>query len=102
MSSYCWKCSEPFEAAPGQRIGSRDECSKCGADLHSCRNCQFYDPSKHNQCIETQAEWVRGKEAANYCDYFRPRPSSVPLRPDPPSRASDAKKKFDDLFRKLP
>jgi hypothetical protein len=102
MSSYCWKCGERFEATPGQRIGSRDECSKCGADLHSCRNCQFYDPSKHNQCTETQAEWVRDKEAANYCDYFRPRASAAPAGLGPSLSASDSKKKFDDLFRKLP
>ncbi len=68
----CWKCSELIDISAGQRVTSRDECPHCHTDLHSCRNCQFYDPSRHQQCAEPQAEWVRDKEAANYCDYFEP------------------------------
>ncbi|HLI30110.1 MAG TPA: hypothetical protein VKV79_03290 [Terriglobia bacterium] len=97
MTLHCWKCGELVDIAPGQRVGSRDECSKCGADLHSCRNCQFYDPSKHNQCAETQAEWVRDKEAANYCDYFRPRAAAGVAGAAPAQ--DDVKKKFNALFR---
>lgn len=94
----CWKCSAATEVKPGERIGTRDECTRCGADLHSCRNCQFYDRSKSNQCSEPQAEWVRDKEAANYCDYFQPS-SRAANRVAEPSSAQDAKKKFDSLFR---
>ncbi len=49
-------------------------CPQCGSDLHCCLNCRFYDPAKHNQCAEPQAEWVRDKESANSCDYFWPNP----------------------------
>ena len=44
--------------------------SHCDGDLHYCRNCRFFDPGKHNQCAETQAEWVSEKERANFRDYF--------------------------------
>lgn len=95
---FCWKCGAAIEVKPGERFGSRDECTRCGADLHSCRNCRFYDTSKNNQCAESQAEWVRDKEAANYCDYFQP--STQPAkRAAQSSSAQDAKKKFDSLFR---
>lgn len=98
MLVHCWKCGETLEANPACRIGSRDECSRCGGGLHSCRNCQFYDPSKNNQCAETQAEWVRDKEAANYCDYFRPRAEKA-AGARPSLVRDDVKKRFDALFR---
>jgi len=75
MYFNCWKCRQKIEYPSGSRVGTRDICPQCGSDLHACCNCQFYDPGKHNQCAETQAEWVRDKEAANYCNYFRPNPT---------------------------
>ena len=75
MYFNCWKCRQKIEYPSGSRVGGRDTCTRCGSGLHACRNCQFYDPAKHNQCAEPRAEWVRDKEAANYCDYFRPNPT---------------------------
>ncbi len=75
MFFNCWKCRQKIEYPSGSRVGTRDTCTRCGSDLHACRNCQFYDPGKNNQCAETRAELVRVKEAANYCDYFRPNPT---------------------------
>ena len=96
MQFSCWKCAQLIDLPPASRVGSRDTCPRCDRDLHSCRNCNFYDPSKHNQCSEPQAEWVRDKEAANYCDFYRPNPV-LSAKSSPPS--SDAKKKFDSLFK---
>ncbi len=98
MSFSCWKCGEKIEYPSGSPVGKRDTCPKCDADLHCCRNCRFYDPGKHNQCSETQAEWVRYKEESNHCDYFSPNPVLM-ARDAAPSKASDAKKKFDSLFK---
>jgi hypothetical protein len=101
MTLRCWKCGATIDLPAGGRVGSRDTCPHCDRDLHSCRNCDFYDPSKNNQCSEPQAEWQREKEAANYCDYFRP--DSGLSSGKGGSRAapavSDAKKKFDSLFK---
>lgn len=99
MTFQCWKCGEPIEVASGEKVSRGDECARCGADVRCCRNCEFYNPSKHNQCTETQAEWVRDKEAANYCDYFRPRLNNSRPTPAISSKAEDIKKKFDSLFR---
>jgi hypothetical protein len=97
MSFNCWKCGETIQYPTGSRVGNRDACPKCDKDLHSCRNCQFYDPGRHNQCTENQAEWVRDKEAGNYCDYFSP---GAVLRAGRRSPAGDdARKKFDSLFK---
>jgi hypothetical protein len=98
MRFSCWKCGYVMDLPASSRVGLRDCCPQCDSDLHCCRNCRFYDPGKHNQCAETQAEWVRDKEAANYCDYFQPNPILL-AKSSEPSKADAAKKKFDSLFK---
>jgi hypothetical protein len=63
----CFKCRSPISL---EAVLFRDECPVCGSDLHVCVNCTFYDPGKHNSCREPQAEYVRERDRANYCDYF--------------------------------
>jgi hypothetical protein len=96
MLFSCWKCGKKIEYSAGSRVLRADACPQCDADLHCCRNCQFYDPAKHNQCAEIQAAWVRDKESANYCDYFQPNPLLM-ARGDS-SDAADARKKFDQSW----
>ena len=94
----CWKCGAEYKQLPGERVKNRDTCAQCDADLHVCRNCRHYDPTAHNECRETQAEWVRFKEKNNYCDYFSGL-SIVPLNSRPKAAPeTDARKKFDKLF----
>jgi hypothetical protein len=70
---YCWKCGTEIEDVSGVRKVLRtDNCPKCDSDLHVCKNCRHYDPQCHNDCRETQAEWVSDKERGNFCDYFEP------------------------------
>lgn len=99
MQFSCWKCGTAIELSPAQRLGAREACPRCDADLHACRNCQFYDPSKNNQCAEPQAEWVRDKEAGNYCDYFQPNPVLRARAGRASPGAEDAKERFGSLFK---
>ena len=75
VAIHCHSRGTPVRLLPRQKILRQDTCSHCDADLHCCRNCRFFDPGKHNQCAETQAEWVSEKERANFRDYFEPRTS---------------------------
>ncbi len=93
---HCFRCNAPNEIQ--DRIGLRDTCVQCDADLHCCRNCRHYSRSAHNQCNEPQAEWVRDKDRANYCDYFEPRRGG--RGEEDSNRAQDAKARFEDLFKK--
>ncbi len=99
MQFNCWKCGAAIELPSGGRVGKRDACPKCAADLHCCRQCRFYDPGKHNECSETQAEWVRYKEDNNYCDYFQPNPTLMARGERGGSPSENARKKFDSLFK---
>ncbi len=66
--SICYHCQKEIEFSG--RAGRKDTCPFCGADLHCCRNCKFYDESAHNQCKEPNSEWVSDRERSNFCDYF--------------------------------
>ena len=65
----CFSCHKTLEFADA-KVGFREECPHCRADVHVCRNCQHYDPRVYNECRETSAEVVRERERANYCEYF--------------------------------
>jgi hypothetical protein len=95
---YCWKCgTKTAEISGANKVLRTDTCSKCDSDLHVCKNCQFYDPQYHNECRETQAEWVSDKERANYCDYFAP--SNRPKGATPKASTDEVKSAFDGLFK---
>ena len=67
---FCYQCKKKVEVS--YKIGFREECLHCQADLHICRNCRFYDPSAYRECKEPCAERVSDKEKNNYCEYFEP------------------------------
>jgi hypothetical protein len=79
-------------------VGRRDTCLQCGADLHACVQCEFYDPFASNQCREPQAERVANKETANFCDFFRS--SRAPVEARRANPADDAKARLEALFKK--
>jgi hypothetical protein len=90
MSRVCHRCGRDIGAV--ERVGRRDACLGCGADLHCCRNCRFYDPHLHNQCCEPQAERQVDKECGNFCDYFSYREAAAAA----PARSTRAA--LDELF----
>jgi hypothetical protein len=93
----CFACGAAVELAAGERVGFRDTCSACDADLHVCLNCVHYDSGAYNQCREPNAEWVSDRERANRCDYFALGDSG-----DGPAHAEpqDARAVLDALFKK--
>ena len=99
VAIHCHSRGAPLRLPPGRKISRQDTCSHCDADLHGCRNCRFFDPGKHNQCAETQAEWVSEKERANCCDYFEPR-TSIDLVNRGGAAAQSSTEAFDALFKK--
>jgi len=67
----CYRCGTSLEAfsLPLSRL---EECPSCTVYLHCCRMCRFYDPAVLEQCTEDDAEEVKEKTQANFCDYFKP------------------------------
>ena len=72
------------------------QCEGCGADVHACLNCRHYDRSAPNACREPQAEWVRDKDKANFCDWLElSERDALDLH-----KERQAKSIFEDLFKK--
>ncbi len=93
----CFACDTGIVLGSGERIGFRDECDRCGADLHVCRNCAHFDPGAYNQCREPQAERVADRERANRCEWFRPAAGEATDRESP---ERDARAALEQLFRR--
>lgn len=93
----CWCCGASL-AALRLPIGRTEECAACRSQLHVCRMCRSFDRSRPKQCREDDAEEVRDKERANFCDWFRPRPGAF----DAAGAAAEAAAKSlaDSLFGK--
>jgi hypothetical protein len=93
----CHRCGADIGTV--ERVGRRDACLRCGADLHCCLNCSFYDPAYHNHCREQQAERQVDKQVGNFCDFFafRRGPASPASSPTATARA-----RLDALFNKKP
>ena len=66
----CFQCGT--EMSFSETPGRREECSKCRADVHVCRNCRHYDRTAYNECREPQADVVQEKDRSNFCDFFTP------------------------------
>mgnify|MGYP003472418426 FL=1 len=60
--------------------------------------CRSWERSRPKQCREDDAEEVRDKERANFCDWFKPRPGAF----DAAGAAAEtaAKSLADSLFGK--
>lgn len=71
----CWRCGASLAALtlPLRRL---EECPGCRAELHVCRMCVAWDPLVAKKCREEDAEEVKAKDQANFCDFFRPRPGA--------------------------
>jgi hypothetical protein len=100
MAYFCWSCGNEqyFDVKVGVKVGRRDECPHCGADLHVCKNCRLYDPNIHNQCLEPNSPFIREREAANFCTHFDS------LDAEAPRKSVDvdaAKAKLEALFKNL-
>jgi len=93
--SHCFSCQKELNVE-GQ-IGRRDECPSCGADLHCCRNCEFYDPQAYNECREPVADRVKEKDRSNFCDWFKLGDHKAQEEAD---KVAEAKRKLAELFKK--
>jgi hypothetical protein len=92
----CHACKKALDL--GREVGRRDDCPFCHADLHCCLNCRFYDRAAPKQCREPQADLVREKDKANFCDYFvfLEKAGAFPAG----TKNHETRKALDDLFKK--
>ena len=79
-----------------------EACTRCGADLHTCGNCRFFDTTTLWECRENIPARISGKHAKNVCAFFQPK-IVKDLAADKAGKLQspdDARKAFDALFKK--
>lgn len=97
----CNACGE-LRQGLGQEVAFDDLCAKCGADLHTCGNCRFFDTTTLWECRAEIKARVSPKHKANQCALFAPKVVRD-LSADKAGRyqsPDDARKAFDALFNK--
>jgi len=93
--------------------GSPDRCPKCGFSLHSCKQCTHFDPSSRFECRQPIPERISPKDTANNCSFYAIRvmverettssgstSSSGAPSSSGNSRVDDARRAFENLFKK--
>jgi hypothetical protein len=116
-AARCFNCSTTL--LPD--IDFKGKCPKCGAALHCCKQCSYFEPSTRFQCLKPVPVRIAAKDQANECTLFKPRftvareavhppasngygYSNGSSAPAPniaaPRNSSDARAAFDSLFKK--
>ena len=84
------------------------QCPRCHFELHCCKQCIHFDTAARFECTQPIPERIPKKDARNKCTFFEFRMTvekdTAPRGTSPVGTASpaptDARKAFDDLFKK--
>lgn len=90
----CAACGSVVQA----NISFDATCPKCNADLHTCRQCTFFDPGARFECRKPITARIIKKGGNNNCELFAAR--AVVERETSSGKPTDAKQAFANLFKK--
>lgn len=89
------------------------KCPKCALELHCCKQCRHFDTAARFECTQPIPERIPKKDAKNDCTFYEfrytvekdtaPASANAPAPQAPltsPNSAHDARRAFDDLFKK--
>lgn len=76
------------------------KCPRCGFELHSCKQCAYFDTSARWECTQPIPERVPRKDAKNGCTFYAPRMTVEKQTSPESSRPDDPRKAFENLFRR--
>jgi len=75
-----------------------DACPHCGVDMHSCRNCEHWDPDRPDRCCDESFPYAPDLERANFSSRFTPRRTPHPKS----GEGADPRARLEGLFSKKP
>ncbi len=95
--SRCAQCGTLLPAG----VDPAGKCPKCGFELHSCKQCTYFDPSCRFECSQPVPERIAKKDARNDCTFYSmsvrvEKETSTPVAAKP----MDARQAFENLFKK--
>ncbi len=78
-----------------------ENCPKCAFELHSCKQCTYFDPSKRFECMQPIPERIARKDVKNACTFYSVRVTTEKETTTPvTAKPADARQAFDNLFKK--
>ena len=92
------KCSSCGAKAPSN-ISFESSCTNCRSELHTCRQCNYFDPSARFECSKPITTKIVNKNARNTCELFAPR-TVVERQTSSGGVPTDARAAFAKLFKK--
>ena len=90
----CAACGATIQA----NVSFDATCPKCKADLHTCRQCTFFDPGARFECRKPITARIASKGTRNNCELFAAR--TVVERETSSGAPTDARQAFANLFKK--
>jgi predicted RNA-binding Zn-ribbon protein involved in translation (DUF1610 family) len=97
--SRCTQCGTVLHGMPPTGL-----CPKCGFELHSCKQCAFFDPGKRFECMKLVTRRIEKKDVRNDCPLYELRVAREKETSTPVSlrslRPNDARQAFENLFKK--
>ena len=91
------KCAACGAQAPPS-INFASSCPNCKADLYTCRQCTYFDPSARFECRKPITARIVNKSARNTCELFAAR--TIVERETSSGAPTDARQAFAKLFKK--
>jgi hypothetical protein len=76
------------------------QCPKCAFELHSCKQCNHFDPASRFECRQSIPERIARKDARNECMSYMIRTTVERETSSGGMRTDDARKAFENLFKK--
>jgi hypothetical protein len=95
--SRCSQCGSLLQSL-SDPVG---QCPKCGFELHSCKQCTYFDPSSRFECTQPIPERIPRKDQRNECTFYSMRVMVEKETSTPAAlRPNDARQAFENLFKK--
>ncbi len=94
------RCARCGHVMASTGVGPADvlaRCARCGADLHACTQCAFFDTGSRFECTQPVPARITPKDSQNECTLFQGRTTIE--RETHSAAPTDARKAFDDLFK---
>lgn len=96
--SRCAQCGMVLQSSAPTTGGV---CPKCGFELHSCKQCMYFDPGSRFECMQPIKERISRKDVCNDCSFYEIRVTREKETSTPAAlRPSDARQAFENLFKK--
>ena len=98
LVTRCNNCASEIHLK--DQIQVTDQCSRCGTDLHTCRNCLNFDPSARNECVKNVEVRVVDKGTNNLCPLFEAKVLIEKKGSGAAPKVDSNRQAFYDLFKK--